>query len=280
MGPRLRRRGLDPLQTMNTIYADGWVFTPNGTFKKASVLAQDTLIRGIIEPGDAPPGDGLDGVRRIDLTGQYVLPGFTDSHIHLTALALNRLRCDLSSSTSARDLCERLARWAQAHPDAPMVVGVDFDESSWENAQLPTRVMLDGIDDRRWVLARRICGHIGVVNTPLLERLRKRPDFVDEATGVVREHTLWEAGRMWTPDAGDVRRSYQAAIEGLHRLGVTTIHDIVEPDGFEMYIDGVSKSAVSLRIDALVHTNPRDLEYYRRMCAESGARDFRVVGVK
>lgn len=262
------------------IFANGWVFTPNGDFKKASVVVEDTLIQGIIEPEEALPGDAGAGVQHIDLEGGYVLPGFVDTHIHLTALALNRLRCDLSAATSARDICERLALWADAHPDAPMLVGVDFDESRWENAKHPTRAMLDGVDDRRPVLARRICGHIGVVNTPLLERLQKRPGLVDEDTGVVREHALWDAGRMWTSDAAEVKRSYQAAIEDLQRLGVTTIHDIVEPDSFEMYIEGVSKSAAPLRIDALVHTNPRDLEYYRKTCAESGARDVRVVGAK
>ncbi len=264
---------------MNRIFANGWVFTPNGDFKKASVIVEDTVIRGVVEPGESLLDD--DGAaQRIDLEGAYVLPGFVDSHIHLSALALNRLRCDLSTATSARDLCERMALWAGAHPDGPMLVGVDFDESGWENAQLPTRVMLDGVDNRRPVLARRICGHIGVVNTPLVQRLQKRPGLVDEDTGVVREHVLWEAGRLWTADPADVKRSYQAAIEGLHRLGITTIHDIVERDNFETYVEGVSKSAAPLRIDALVHTNPRDLEYYRRTCVESGALDFRVVGVK
>ncbi len=79
--------------------------------------------------------------------------------------------------------------------------------------------MLDGIDDRRPVLLRRICGHLGIANTALLKRVRFRPDLVDEDTGIVREHVLWEAGHLWEPDDGEVVASIEAAIKDLHRLG-------------------------------------------------------------
>ena len=262
------------------IFADGRVLTPSGEFTSASIVVEGSVIQRVAGPDDALDDAAGAGARRIDLRGGYVLPGFVDSHIHLTALALNKLRCDLSAATSARDLCERLAAWASAHPDAPMLMGVDFDEAGWERAQLPTRTMLDGVADDRPVLVRRVCSHVGVANTLLIKHLHKRPGLVDENAGVVREHVLWEAGRMWDPGAAEATRSYQTAIQDLHRLGITTIHDVVEPQSFDVYLEGVTKSAVPLRIDALVHTNPRDLEYYRRRCAESGALDLRVVGVK
>jgi predicted amidohydrolase YtcJ len=279
MGPRLSQRGLVSLIMATSVFTNGRVFTGNGNFEEASILVEDAVIRNIIPAGE-PLGVDVKVDARVDIDGACVLPGFVDSHVHLTALALNKLRCDLSAAASARGVCETLSTWAEGRPDASMLVGVDFDESVWTSAQLPTRLMLDGVDDSRPVLVRRVCGHIGVVNSALLKRLTKRPDLIDEDTGLVREHALWDAGRLWAPEPSDVIRSYQSAIEDLHRLGITTIHDIVEPDSFEMYVGGVSKSTAPLRIDALVHTNPRDLEYYKRVCAESGTGDFRVVGVK
>jgi hypothetical protein len=280
MGPRLYERSLDLLEMTNKVFENGWVFTSNGDFGKASLVVSGNVIRHLVEEdGDLPADVGTEA-DRVDLAGAYVLPGFVDTHIHLTALALNKLRCDLSKASSARDACEMLAQWAAAHPDAPFLVGVDFDESRWDRESLPTRVMLDGVDDRRPVLARRICGHIGVVNTPLLQRLGRWPDLVDENAGFVREQALWAAGRFWEPNTEEVVAGFHAAIKDLHRLGITTIHDIVEPHNFDAYVRGVSGSAAPLRIDALVHANPRHLEYYRRQCQESRARDFRVVGIK
>jgi hypothetical protein len=159
-------------------------------------------------------------------------------------------------------------------------MGVDFDESRWEREVLPTRVMLDGVDDRRPVLARRICGHVGVANTLLIRRLRKWPEFMDEESGVIREQVLWDAGRSWEPNPDDVVAGFRAAIGDLHRLGITTIHDIVEPHNFETYVRGVSEAGAPMRIDALVHANPRHIDYYRRQCEASSAADFRVVGIK
>ncbi len=264
----------------NKVFANGWIFGSAGGFKRASLIVSGNRITHVIDPGDAWPSDLGEDIETVDLAGAYLLPGFVDSHIHLTTLALNNFRCDLSGATSARDLCERLATWAAERSDASFVMGVDYDESRWENGQPPSRLMLDGVDDARPVLVRRVCGHIGVVNTRLLERIRKRPDLVDEDAGLVREHALWEAARLWEPDPEDVAMGFEELIKDLHRLGITTVHDMVESDKFELYVRGISRSSAPIRVDALVHTNPRDLEYYRRTAEEAGAPDFRVVGVK
>ncbi len=279
MGSRLCNKGLDFFQMTTKIFQNGWLYDAQGDFKRASLVVAENTIQEVLDADITLPSDVADGADIIDLGGAYVLPGFVDTHIHLTALALNKLRCDLSKATSARDLCRTLSEWAVAN-DEPFVVGVDFDESRWEQAALPTRVMLDGIDDKRPVLVRRICGHIGIVNTSLLERLPKRPDLVDEEAGTVREHALWDAGRLWEPDPGRVTAAMDDAIQDLHGVGVTTIHDIVDPKHFDAYISGISQSTRPLRIDALVHTNPRHLEHYKRKCEESGARDLRLTGLK
>jgi predicted amidohydrolase YtcJ len=261
------------------ILQNGLLYTTQDEFKRASLVVSGNRIEEVLAADIGLPSDVAEGADTVDLNGAYVLPGFVDTHIHLTALALNKLRCNLSTANSARDVCEQLSEWAAAHGE-PVVVGVDFDESQWEHATLPTRVMLDGIDDKRPILVRRICGHLGVVNTPLLERLPKRPDLVDEEAGTVREHALWDAGRLWEPEPGHVVAAMDAAIQDLHGLGVTTIHDIVDPKHFDAYISGVSQSPRPLRIDALLHTNPRHLEHYKRKCEESGARDLRLAGLK
>jgi predicted amidohydrolase YtcJ len=215
----------------------------------------------------------------IDLGGAYLIPGFVDTHFHLTSLALKKLRCDLSATASMDELYATLADFA-AKTDSPFVMGVDWDESRWLTADFPTRERLDTIDDERPVLARRICGHTGVANTPLLERLTPRPDLIDLATGVVSEHALWQAGSLCAPPGEAVVPAIEQGIRALHRLGVTAIHDIVEPARVDPYLGGVAASKVPLRIDVLLHAQPGEIDRYVKRFDESATANVRLVGIK
>lgn len=215
----------------------------------------------------------------VDLGGGFVLPGLVDTHFHLTSLALKSLRCDLAAVRSAAELVDTLTSYAKTL-DGPHVVGVEWDEGGWEDAAYPTRHMLDAVDDSRPVLARRICGHIGVVNSMLLKRLTARGEFIDADTGTVREHALWEANQLCAAPPQGLIAGIETAIGVLHRLGVTAIHDIVEPSRFEPYLEGIRKSKKPLRIDALIHAHPTELSRFDAMCGDADPDYFRVAGVK
>lgn len=227
--------------------------------------------------GARPHGGGAD--LRLSARGGYVLPAFVDAHFHLTSLALKTLRCDLSSAVSAEEVAARLKTWA-GETGGTCLVGVDWDESRWRVPVLPTRTMLDDVDPERPVLARRVCGHVGVANTALLSRLSTVADLVDEESGLIREHALWEAGRLCGPSSGELAGAMEGAIQALHRLGVATIHDIVEPSRFEAYVQGLAGSGAPLRIDILLHTTPEEIDTYRDRLVAAGGADVRIVGVK
>ena len=274
MGPRLLQERASCLcRVTHTLLHNGRVYTGGG-FEPASLVIKDDRIDAVVAPGAE-----TDVEYAIDTGGAYLIPGFVDTHIHLTTLALETLRCDLSATRSLEELYERLTDWAR-EVDTPFIVGVGFDESLWPAPDLPTRAMLDAIDDKRPLLARRLCGHVGVVNTTLLERLTKHPDLIDADTGLVREHALWEAGRMGDPEPGAVAEHMESAIRGLHRLGVTAIHDIVQPGKIEGYLKGVAASRVPLRIDMLVHTHPSEMAALQELCADHDPQYVRLAGVK
>jgi predicted amidohydrolase YtcJ len=262
------------------ILYNGMFYTPKGEFQSGTLRIENNRVAAL-DPGQAAidPAEMQDGVVPVDLDGGYAIPGFVDGHLHLMSLALKRLRCDLSASRSASDACSMLAEWA-AEGDSPFVIGVDFDESRWDDPKFPTRLMLDGVDAKRPVFARRICGHIGAVNTPMLALIKSRPDLIDRDTGVITEHAVWEAGRICEPDSESIIRSTAAAIHDLYALGITTIHDIVEEKKFDIYLEGVRKAKSPLRIDALINTNPRNLRRIVSQCEANEAGNVRVVGAK
>lgn len=229
--------------------------------------------------GVDPAASATSDTRTIDLHGGYVLPGFVDTHIHLTSLALRKARCDLAGAQSAGEVQSLLADWA-ADRNRPNVMGVEWDETHWIDPTFPTRAMLDTVDSVRPVLARRICGHTGVANTVLLRLLTPRKDLIDSESGIVREHALWEAGDLCRPDLTILHSEIESAIRSLHRLGITAIHDIVDPAKFDDYLRGFRNSRAPLRVDVLLHVHPQELSPLVEMCADRDPGFFRVAGVK
>lgn len=234
------------------------------------------------EPGGGPtgktvnPGTG----RAIDLGGDVVLPGFVDTHFHLTSLALKAQRCDLSHTTNAGDVVATLESWAATH-DGSSVVGVEWDDATWApGTPIPTRQQLDGVDGTRPVLARRICGHVGVANTILLQELDVDTALIDRDSGLLREHALWTANGLVAPSPQALSDGIETAVAQLHALGVTAIHDIVEPSRFEAYLAGLRVSTLPLRIDVLLHAHPSGLDHFEEAASDFDPAYFRIAGVK
>ena len=242
-------------------------------FAPGSLLIEDGRIAEVTD-GDVH----IHGAEVIDMAGQYVLPGFVDGHFHLMMLALKRLRCDLSRAVSAQQVVERLSDWS--HRDSGAIVGVEWDESRWRDHTRPTRAMLDAISAERPVFARRICCHVGVANSALLDMLRARGDFVDADTGVITEAAVFEATRLTYPAQEGIVSGMEPAIRDLHALGVTGIHDIIDKSNYDAYLQGLRVSAVPLRIDGIMIAAPDELDGLKEQASDIGDDMLRIIGVK
>jgi hypothetical protein len=270
-----------PFLVVTTLFANGRLYTRAQGFSDGSLLVRGDRIEAVIDRADGEDERALSrrAESTVDLAGAYVLPGFVDTHIHLATLALKTARCDLAGALSARQVCDLLAAWRRER-QGPSVMGVDWDESRWSEPEALTKAMLDRIDSQRPVLARRICGHVGVANTVLFAKLPPNPTLIDAESGLIREHALWEAGRLCAPDLSVLRDGLEGAIRSLHALGITAVHDIVEPKKFDAYVEGLARSGAPLRIDALMHVHPRELEPYRERARDMDPKFFRIAGVK
>jgi predicted amidohydrolase YtcJ len=265
---------------MLRLFHNGHVLTPHGRFERASLLVAGARIREVLPRGAERPLLGREDVGEVDLRGRHLIPGFVDGHFHLRALALKSARCDLSEARSTKEIVQALSRFAHANPGDGAVVGVEWDESGWSRPEFPTRAQLDVVSTTRAVYARRICGHVGVVNTPFLRLLDAPAPFVEADTGLITEAAVVEANRASAPSSAAVERSIEGAIKSLHALGVTAIHDIVTPGDMEAYVGGLRRSLAPLRIDALVVGSLDDLDSLARQTRHMGEEWFRVAGIK
>ena len=248
-----------------------WTHDLDGSvrFEKRSITFYDGRI-----------AEGRHAAGTIGASGRFVCPGFADAHFHLISLANKSLRVDLSGATGAADAVARLAR---SGGGGAATVGVDFDESDWAEPALPTRQELNAISATQPVYARRVCCHVGVGNDALLDLLAPRglDRFVDRESGRITEDAVFEANRLTRPPDASVSAAMEGAVRHLHSLGITKIHDIVDPDTIEVYVDGLKcLSRRPLRIDAYLHTSARDFAAARARLAGADTSLVRAVGIK
>ncbi len=165
----------------------------------------------------------------VDISKGVGMPGFIDSHMHLSGLALQEHELDLRGVRSIRELRQRLSEFIAARPDSSSIIGRGWDEGLFEERRPPTRLDIDDITGTRPTLLIRVCGHVGLLNTSAMRLLGVGPgqpnvDVKDgEPSGLVREELVLKALRELEPPH-DIYMSYiRDTVKSLLRQGITTI---------------------------------------------------------
>lgn len=182
-------------QEADLILFGGSIHTGDEAQPTAEAVAVDDGM--IIHVGSLAGAEALAGAetRRVDLRGAAMFPGFTDSHAHLLGIGLREMTLNLEGSASAAEAMERLAAWAEAHPDGP-IYGRGWIETHWPEARFLNRHDLDAAAPGRVVVLTRADGHALTVSTAALA-----------AAGVTAE--------TQSPSGGEIEREADGAPSGL-----------------------------------------------------------------
>ncbi len=179
-------------------------------------------------------GDPPDADRVVELPGATIVPGFIDSHVHLTGTGVHALAPEIARTRSREELLDALRRIAAATSGPLLVHG--YDESRWPDREVPSIADLDAVADRPIAVV-RVDGHMSLANPAAL-----READVLERDGVERDERAGPTGKV-TRDANDVLRRWFAthlAEDEIQRLqlaaaslavahGVTTVHEMSLP---------------------------------------------------
>ncbi|MCC6000509.1 MAG: amidohydrolase [Pararhodobacter sp.] len=196
-----------------------------------AMAIQDGRIGWIGAVADAPSVDA-----HVDLDGATVLPGLTDAHLHLLAVAQARLQVSAAAPDITRMdvFLRRLADAAQEMAPGAWVIGTDVNEQFWPECRLPDRFDLDRFIPDRPAAVRRFCGHVVCLNSAALQALATRIDpytiGMDEdergITGIAREHAA-EAVFLHLPRPADglIAKSLRALVNELASYGLTALNE-------------------------------------------------------
>jgi predicted amidohydrolase YtcJ len=213
---------------MRTVYRASRVYTLSYPSTGEWVLVDDRHVQRV-GTGEPPEAD-----RIVDLPGATILPGFIDTHVHLTGTGVHQQAAELGSARSAAELLSAVREIAVARQGPVLVHG--FDESKWPDRSVPSIAELDAACDRPLAVV-RVDGHVTLANTAalkesgMLERSGVDLDENDAPTGRVTQEAnaalkRWFAGQLAERDVEELQLA--GASLAVSR-GVTTIHEMSMP---------------------------------------------------
>lgn len=175
----------------------------------------------------------------VDLEHQVIIPGLTDSHMHLYAHCKNLEDVNLETAKSITDVIEFMKIKSEKTAPGNWVKGVNFDDTKYIEGRLPTKADLDKISTIHPIIIRRSCLHVVCANSLALSMAGVVKEYVPEVigtvecdcngepTGIVRERTIKVFDEI-IPDSFINREEKKEAIlkvlKDISSKGLTSVH--------------------------------------------------------
>ena len=174
-----------------TVYINGDILTMNDTQPVAEALAvHQGKILAVGQRAMVESVSGKDAVLK-DLNGHTLLPGFIDSHGHISAVMSfmafeNIASPPVGQVDSIADIQLLLSEKAAEVPAGEWIMAAGYDNSLLAEQRHPTKFDLDAVSVEHPIMAWHVSGHLMVCNSPCLELAGYTPDRDDPEGGVIR----------------------------------------------------------------------------------------------
>lgn len=275
---------------------NGKVFSADALLSTYSAVAvRDGRIVGLGWDGLAAR---FEAERAIDLAGRLVVPGFIDTHVHVSGDAQRWV--DLAGLRNIAELKARVTRKAEQLGSGEWITGYGWSEDELAEQRRPLRWDLDDAAPANPVILTRAGAHSSVASSLALEAAGVTPDTetppggiieVDDEgrmNGILREGAQYLVSRL-VPDATaeELRASFVDNLRGLLALGITSVIQAgVDIEGYAewetvyaAHAGELPRAAVQLRVPP---DPPQAIDMLRRFGRTTGDGDewLRVGAVK
>ena len=175
-----------------------------------------------------------EGVPRLDLAGQTVLPGFIDSHTHFTWTGLKEVALNFWPAERVDEVQALLRQAAAETPPGQLLFGMGLSQYRFTGRQLPTAADLDVATPDHPTFLVGVTGHYALANTHYLRELALPPETPRlDASGLLRDraNTLAErATRARFAREKGLAELHRAAAQRAVSVGLTTVHALEGED--------------------------------------------------
>jgi predicted amidohydrolase YtcJ len=247
-----------------------------------TVDAQNSVADAIAIRGDkiAAVGTTDDLKRRyaseniFDAGGKTVVPGFIDSHGHVSALGSSLVELNLVGTTSIQQIEEMVAKKASSSTPGQWIRGRGWDQNNWPSKSkerpFPTASMLDKSSPNNPVVLFRVDGHAVWLNSQALaiveaanktnprladvEGGRIVRDAAGKPTGIFVDNAVSEVMKnVPSYSKEEIQHSIALALQECLKYGLTSVHDMwVDEEDYSVYRELLESNRLPIRVYAAI----------------------------
>lgn len=207
------------------------------------------------------------GLEVIDAGGQFLVPGFIDTHVHFLEGGSRLASVQLRDAKTREEFVARIGAFAKTVPAGTWITGGDWDHQLW-GGELPRRDWIDSVTPDHPVWVNRLDGHMALANSAALRATgvtRAAKDVAGgeivrdargELTGLLKDNAMDLVAAKMPPPTGEMQdRALEAAMRYVGEQGVTTVHQMGSWDDLEV-LDRANKAGrLKTRVYAAVPLN-------------------------
>jgi predicted amidohydrolase YtcJ len=260
---------------MPTLFYNGVIHTMDKDAPRANavVVGDDGRVRWIGDLESMPTVERANKLKRLNLEGRTLIPGFNDAHVHIWKLGLLLTVQVDARRANAPDLPSIAALFrdkAEKTPQGVWLTGRGYNEAELPEGRHPTRRDLDAASSEHPIALTRTCGHMIVANSLALRLADITAETPDppggvivrdergEPTGLLQETAMGLIARVITePDDETMGRAIRAAHYHQLRLGITSATDpLLTPAHVRVYRQLEAGGDLAVRVNGLPIRRP------------------------
>jgi predicted amidohydrolase YtcJ len=204
----------------------------------------------------------------------FIYPSFIDAHCHFIGLAKTLIEVDLSPCTSFEEVITQCIQWKKDNPESTWIVGRGWDESLWNDSQLPHHDRLNQLFPEIPVFIRRVDGHAALANQKAMDLAGiDAKSLIDggkvvlhangKPTGLLIDNAMNPIMKLLPePDKNSLIKGIIKAGKICNAFGLTTLADAgLNPDMIFL-IDSLNQSGdIHIRLYAMLSYHPENMSF-------------------
>ena len=254
--------GVSLIRSATLVIRNGRIYTvnPGQEWAQAAAIVDDKIVYVGTDDEIEPYIDG--NTKVLDAVGRLVLPGFNDSHMHISMAYEEAFWARLGSAKSFDEVSDIVKEHGESHPEYRMVGGTGWVyDAVLSGRRYPHKEDLDKIYSDRPVLLISFDGWVGLGNTL----------FTDMAEEAFKGRDASLGGRERDPESGEATGVYHNPGDLLYLAGdLSALIRESELDGLRWVFGELPRYGITSFHDAGVDF--RSIDAYEQVKSEGGLR--------